>query len=84
MAEVKKKAGRPKKKAEPKAEPKTFAIGEKYIVNVKTRLNVRSGAGKDNNIVRQLDNGAKVEIIEISDGWARIGKDEWVMLDYLK
>lgn len=97
MAEEKKKAGRPKKKAEPKAKPvvvpeiektedeiKTFAIGKTYTVNVKTRLNVRTGVGKDNDIIRQLDNGDKIEVLEISDGWARIGKSEWVMLDYLK
>lgn len=53
-------------------------------VKVKTRLNVRSGASKEAKIIRQLENGKKVSVFEIKDGWARIGDGEWAMADYLK
>lgn len=59
-------------------EPKT------YTVNVSTRLNVRWGAGTDNPIKYQLQNGAKVTVYEEHDGWGRIGDDAWVCMDYLK
>ena len=53
-------------------------------VCVNTRLNVRSGAGTNYPIVRQLKNGDKVTVYETSGDWSRIGNGEWVCSTYLK
>ena len=67
--------------AEPTA--KTFEIGKKYTVKCKTVLNVRIGPGKNHIMVNQLKNGTVVTVFELSDNWGRIGRDQWVMLDFL-
>lgn len=78
---------KPSDKIEPIAVPsKPSAVsskGKTMTVKVNTRLNVRSGAGTNYRIVRQLKNGAKVNVIEQRSGWGRIGKGEWVSMNYL-
>ena len=66
----------PEKAPEPK--------GKTYTVQVKTRLNVRSGAGKDNKIIRQLENGTKVTVTAEKNGWAEISPNNWVDKTFLK
>lgn len=58
--------------------------GKTYTVRVKTKLNVRSGAGKENKIIRQLDNGTTVTASEEKNGWAKIGAGEWVDKAFLR
>ena len=93
MAEEKKKAGRPRKKVQPKIEVEQISddlqtpeadTAKTYEVNVKTVLNVRKGPGKEFQIVDRLPNGKLVTVIETENGFARIGQDQWVMLQYLK
>lgn len=72
----------PEEKPEDIQEPAPENIEK--TVRVKTRLNVRAGASKEAKIIRQLENGKKVSVFEIKDGWARIGDGEWAMADYLK
>ena len=60
------------------------ATGKTYTVNVNSVLNVRSGAGTNYKVVRQLANGTKVTVYETSNGWGRIGNNEWVSMNYLK
>ena len=81
-----------KKKVEPVVEPAAEAPvepvkkqeGRMYIVSVKTKLNVRAGAGFSYPIVRQLDDGDRVIITAEEDGWCKIDDGEWVCRDYLK
>ena len=47
-------------------------------------MNVRYGPGTDNPIVRQLDNGDIVEVVERDGSWGRIGTHEWVYMEYLE
>jgi uncharacterized protein YgiM (DUF1202 family) len=67
-----------------KKEEKAKPAGKTYTVRVKTKLNVRAGAGKDNRIIRQLDDGATVTASEEKDGWAKIGSGEWVDKRFLR
>ena len=83
--------GRKPKKAEvaqveQAVEPVAAIAPEKssYKVACKTVLNVRSGAGKQFAIVRQIPNDSDVAVYEQADGWGRIGPNEWVMLQFLK
>ena len=94
MAVEKKKAGRPKKKVEPEViikEPENASESpestKQYVVKTKKAgnvLNVRSGAGKEFPVVRQLENGTKVTVYEKASGFGRIADGQWVMLDLLK
>lgn len=59
------------------------ATGRTYTVKVNSVLNVRSGAGTNYRVVRQLANGTKVTVYETSNGWGRIGNNEWVSMNYL-
>lgn len=60
-------------------------VAESYTryVKVKSRLNIRSGAGTQNKIVGKLNNGVKVTVYETKDNWSRIGENKWVSSDYL-
>ena len=83
--------GRPKKTEQPEKavkKTKTKAAAEEpskndYTVNVKTKLNVRSGAGKENPIVRLINDGDHVTVYEKENNFGRIGDNEWVCLDFL-
>ena len=52
-------------------------------VKVRTSLNVRRGPGTNYAYVRSLYNGNTVTIYETSNGWYRIGNNEWVIDDYV-
>lgn len=60
------------------------ATGKYYVwkVNAKSGLNVRTGPGSSNGKVGALENGAEVVVYEVKDGWARIGTDKWVSIEY--
>lgn len=97
--ETKKKAGRPRKKVEAQPDEiitqqetstvqakTTPEIGLSYIVttvNPDRPLNVRSGAGKEFRVVRQIPNATPVKVHELCNGWGRIGPNEWVMMSLL-
>ncbi|ACL06011.1 SH3 type 3 domain protein [Desulfatibacillum aliphaticivorans] len=53
-----------------------------YIGDI-TKINMRSGKGVDYRIIAMLDTGQTVELLEQSDGWAKIrlgdGKEGWVL-----
>ena len=68
---------------EAEAEPKKEATPGAYIVSVGSMLNVRSGPGKDNPIKHQLKNETEVTVHKIDGDWGMIGKDEWVLMDFL-
>ena len=86
------KAVKPTKKAEVKTEKQEEPAKASespvkprlYTVRVDTHLRVREGAGKDFKIIRLLDDGDVVSVYEQKDGFGRIGKDEWVMMSFLK
>lgn len=48
-----------------------------------TDLNVRSGAGTDYKKVGEIPKGKLVTVLHWQDGWAQIGKNEWVAGNYL-
>ncbi|MBQ8004198.1 MAG: phosphodiester glycosidase family protein [Oscillospiraceae bacterium] len=56
--------------------------GDVRYVNVRTSLNVRSGAGIMNKRVGRLYNGDRVDVLEEKNGWARIANG-WVSAKYL-
>lgn len=58
--------------------------GRSYTVCVRTKLNVRYGAGMDYPIKYQLNNGDQVTVYETDGDWGRIGDDAWVCMDYLE
>lgn len=86
------KATAAKKKVEPVVEPAIEASdapvkkqeGKMYVVSVKTKLNVRKGAGFSYPVVKQLEDGDRVIITSEEDGWCKIDDGEWVCRDYLK
>ena len=45
-------------------------------------VNVRSGPGKDYEIVETLTKGTKVAIAEVKDNWGKRTDGNWLMLDY--
>lgn len=90
------KATAAKKKVEPVVEPVVEPAveasdapvkkqeGKMYVVSVKTKLNVRKGAGFSYPVVKQLKDGDRVIITSEEDGWCKIDDGEWVCRDYLK
>lgn len=68
-------------------EPIKVEKSETYIVSCKDPthvLNVRSGPGKQFEIVTTIPNGNKVSIGEKKNGFGCLGPGKWVMLDLLK
>lgn len=62
----------------------TPSVGETTgIVKVNTSLNVRRGPGTNYSYVKSLYNGNQVVIYEITNGWYRIGDNQWVIDDYV-
>lgn len=59
-----------------------YALG-KYVVNTKSGLNVRSGAGTNYKIVKTYINGTRFDTYEIKNNWAKTPSG-WVCLDYCK
>jgi uncharacterized protein YgiM (DUF1202 family) len=51
--------------------------GRPHIVTAQV-LNVRSGPSRKAKVVRQLEKGAKVRVLEVRGPFARIGEGEWV------
>lgn len=55
----------------------------KYNVIIKRdNLNVRNGASYNNAIVRVAQPGT-YECKELKDGWAKIGRNEWVCTEFV-
>lgn len=46
-------------------------------------LNVRSGPGTGNSILRQIANGTSCTITEEKDGWGKLSNGGWVSLQYI-
>lgn len=68
-------------KLDGKEEKKTYT---RYVkVSENDVLNVRSGIGVSNKIVKTLKNGTKVTVYETKNGWSRIGTNQWVNSAYL-
>lgn len=59
-----------------------YVLG-KYVVNTKSGLNVRSGAGTNYKIVKTYINGTRFDTYEIKNNWAKTPSG-WVCLDYCK
>ena len=79
------KAAQVEKPVKPETKPaETAEQKTTYKVECKSVLNVRSGAGKEYLVIRQIDNGSDVDVFEQANGWGRIGANEWVMLEFLK
>ena len=68
----------------PAPEPDPANDAKEYTVSVGDFLAVRTGPGVDNEKVGELYNGAKVTILEETEGWARITGGLWVSKNYLK
>ncbi len=68
------------------SEEETEVIGTGTVVNVNSRLNLRSGAGTDCSVIGQLLNGTEVEVIGQDGNWYEIVVPEmtgYVYGDYL-
>lgn len=72
---------KPKAEGTTKPNNNTTKTVSKYVSA--SVLNVRSGAGISNSIVKTLKYGTKVTVYETKDGWSRIGNKEWVSNKYL-
>lgn len=59
-----------------------YVLG-KYVVNARSGLNVRSGAGTNYSIKKTYINGTRFDTYEIKGNWARTPSG-WVCLDYCK
>ena len=53
-----------------------------YVI-ANSGLNVRSGPGTNYRIVTGLSKGTQVTVYEESNGWSRIGNNQWVSSQYL-
>ena len=62
-----------------------LGIGKVYYVCVNPNkvLNVRSCGSTSCQVVRTLKNNTEVLVYEESNGWGRIGKNEWCSMTYL-
>lgn len=63
------------------------AAQTEYKVTARTFLNIRSYASQEAPILGTIDKGGKVEVWEITDGWAKISHDDgyaYVSAKYLK
>jgi len=58
-------------------------VVDKRIV-IPALLNVRVAPNASANIVRTVPSGAEVNVLEYVDGYARIGDNEYVNVDFLK
>ena len=65
-------------------EEKPKKAGKIYTVKTSSKLRIRSGAGKDFEIIGYLQNGTKVTASEEKNGWARIGAGQWVDKAFLR
>jgi SH3 domain protein len=58
----------------------------RYVTDT-LRLDARSGPGLENRIVRMLESGTRVDLIEESDGWSRVllpgGEEAWILSRFL-
>lgn len=85
---TKAKATTTKKKAEPSVKASVSSekkdTGKMYTVSVRTKLNVRAGAGFSYPIVKFLKDGDRVIITSEKDGFGKIDESEWVSMNYLK
>lgn len=59
-----------------------YVLG-KYVVNTKSGLNVRAGAGTNYAIKKTYTNNTRFDTYEIKNNWARTPSG-WVCLDYCK
>lgn len=71
----------------PPTAPAQSLLNERAFVTANS-LNVRAGAGMENQIIGQLSRGSEVTIIERTDDWVRLGPTEthnggWVSSSYL-
>lgn len=73
----------PEPTPEPTPTPDPTPVAKTYMVRVNTKLNVRSGAGTNYSIVKQLSNGDKVTVFEVDGNWGKIADKQWVCMDYL-
>ncbi len=48
-----------------------------------SNLNVRKGAGLDNEVINMLPNNTKVTILASNNGWCKVGVDQWVSKEYI-
>lgn len=66
--------------------PHAMAQGNRYITD-SLKLESRSGPGVSNRIVRMLDSGTPVRVLESTDGWSRVrlpgGNEAWILDRYL-
>ncbi|PGZ57831.1 N-acetylmuramoyl-L-alanine amidase [Bacillus cereus] len=49
-------------------------------------VNIRSGAGTNNTVVRKANKGEKLDVYEEKNGWMRVGNGQWIYNDssYIK
>jgi uncharacterized protein YgiM (DUF1202 family) len=64
------------------AAPAPAAVGDKTVVP--GALNVRSGPGMDQPVVRTIPKGAKVQTQSCALGWCKIGESEYVGSKHLE
>lgn len=65
-------------------EPVTPSINSYTMyVTAKSGLNVRTGAGTNYSRIRTISKNTAVTVYETSNGWSRIGDNEWVSSEYL-
>lgn len=57
---------------------------KKDIRTAKYNVNVRKSPSFGNNIIRTASIGDKVEVLSIDGDWAKIGNNEYVMIEYFE
>ncbi len=72
------------KSTSPVAEVKEVGTGGGDMTVTAGALNVRSGAGMKNGVVRVLKKGEKVTTAGCSKGWCKLGEGEFASAKYLK
>lgn len=66
------------------SEPSQPTIKTGTVYNIRTRLNVRSGPGTNYRVVGSKYNGNVVTIYDSSNGFYKIGTNQWVSSQYVR
>ncbi len=65
-----------------------WAYAETRYITDQIEINLRSGPGAEYRIIRMLESGQKIEVLENKDNWSRVqvpdGPEGWVFSRYLQ
>lgn len=61
----------------------TPSVTKYQVINVNSFLRIRSEGSTNGAIIGKLSNGTKIDVIEVSNGWAKLASGGWVSTSYI-